>query len=198
MSGFTLYLADTTQQNGRVDTFNDQEVKTIIVQHEGRKGPDDAQVLVAPGFATVPVKGDRLLILDKSGELFAVAGSTQSVEESLQLGPGSRAVYSTDVSAVLKALIKLLADGTISISGESVSVSGDTTFNDTVTVGGAGAGYVALAQKVDLLWTTLYTLFTSGWVIPPAPDAGAALKAAFVAAFPTPPQSVAAAKTKTE
>ncbi len=54
---------------------------------------------------------------------------------------------------------------------------------------------VALSTKVDLLWTTLDTLFRTTWV--PAPtDGGAALKAAYLAAFATPPASVASAKMK--
>lgn len=57
-------------------------------------------------------------------------------------------------------------------------------------------GYVALAQKVDLLWTTLYTLLTT-WV-PAPPDGGAAFKAASIAAFPTPPTSVACSNLKAD
>jgi hypothetical protein len=66
--------------------------------------------------------------------------------------------------------------------------------------GGAGpaADFVAMAAKVDLLWATLYTLFTSGWVVSPN-DGGAALKTAFAAAFPPPgPSSVASTNLKAD
>ena len=47
------------------------------------------------------------------------------------------------------------------------------------------------ATGIDAFVATLYTLFTSGWT-PVAGDGGAALKAAFTAAFPAPPASTGA------
>jgi hypothetical protein len=183
MSGFNLYLADTTKQHGRLDTFNGQEFPTYVVQHDGRRGPMDAQVLFAPGFASVPVEGDRLLIMSKQGELYAIGGACQNVEESLGLTAGSRAVYSTDTSGVLQAIIRLLADGKINITGD-------------VTIGESSPGFVALSAKVDALWLSFYNMF-SGWT-PVAQDGGTALKTAFTTAFPSAPESVAATKLKTE
>jgi len=55
--------------------------------------------------------------------------------------------------------------------------------------------YVALATKVDLLWTTLDTVLRTAWVVVPT-DGGAALKVAYAAAFPVPPTSVAASNLK--
>ena len=69
-----------------------------------------------------------------------------------------------------------------------------------VVTGGAGpaADFVAMSAKVDLLWTTLYNLFVTGWT-PAANDGGAALKTAFVAAFPPPgPSSVASSNLKAD
>lgn len=53
----------------------------------------------------------------------------------------------------------------------------------------------ALATKVDLLWSTLDTVLRTAWVVAPS-DGGAALKAAYLAAFAAPPTSVASTKLK--
>ena len=68
-----------------------------------------------------------------------------------------------------------------------------------ITTGGlptSVVGFVAMAPLVDLLWSTLWGVF-SAWV--PAPnDGGAALKTAFLAAFATPPASVASTNLKAD
>lgn len=58
-----------------------------------------------------------------------------------------------------------------------------------------GADFVALAGKVDDFIATIDGVFRSDWT-PVAQDGGAALKAAYSAAFSTAPPSVAATKTK--
>lgn len=55
--------------------------------------------------------------------------------------------------------------------------------------------FVALANLVDSIFTSIDTVFRTSWV-PVAMDGGAALKAAWTAAFATPPSTVAATKTK--
>jgi hypothetical protein len=63
-----------------------------------------------------------------------------------------------------------------------------------ITSGGLPAsvgGYVAMANLVGTLWTTLWGVF-SGWT-PVANDGGAALKTAFLAAFTTAPNAASVA-----
>ncbi len=60
----------------------------------------------------------------------------------------------------------------------------------------SSADAAALASKVDLLWSTLYTLLTT-WT-PAPPDGGLAFKTAAIAAFPIPPTSVASTKLKVD
>lgn len=65
-------------------------------------------------------------------------------------------------------------------------------------LGSSGAiDFVALASLVDSFISTIDTVIRVAWV--PAPgDGGAALKAAYTAAFSTPPSSVAATKVQAE
>jgi len=85
-------------------------------------------------------------------------------------------------------------DTQIQIKDNQINI---TTGTGTVQINSA-ADAAALASKVDSFISTLYTLFTTGWVVPPAPDAGAALKTAFALAFSTPPASTASAKLKVD
>lgn len=67
-----------------------------------------------------------------------------------------------------------------------------------IRAGSAGAiDPVALSSKVDAFIAALDALFRTTWVVVPM-DGGAALKAAFAAAFPTPPTSTGATKLKAE
>jgi hypothetical protein len=59
-----------------------------------------------------------------------------------------------------------------------------TTIDITTAGASAATDFVAMSAKVDLLWTTLWTVFNS-WIVTPQ-DGGAALKTAFLAAFPPP------------
>ena len=89
--------------------------------------------------------------------------------------------------------IALKSDGTI----ESVNAGGSLTVNTSgQTVANSDVDSAALASAVDLLWSTLWTVF-NGWV--PVPnDGGAALKTAFLASFPSTPSSVASQTLKVD
>jgi hypothetical protein len=66
----------------------------------------------------------------------------------------------------------------------------------TVNLGAEfGASLVALATKVNAYTAKMDILLRTTWVPVPT-DGGAALKTAYLAAFPTPPASVAAAKVR--
>jgi phage baseplate assembly protein V len=95
------------------------------------------------------------------------------------LGAGEVAIYSQHGQKIL-----LKTGGAVEITAPGgVSV-------------GAGSDAVALAAKVDVLWATFYSMFST-WV--PAPqDGGSALKAAFTAAFASPPASVASTNLKAD
>ncbi len=99
------------------------------------------------------------------------------------LYPTSRALADAHATQV-----RLGMDG-----GKSVAV-GQTT----VSLGSPTAtDFVALASKVDLLFTLLDGVFRVGWVPVPL-DGGAALKAAYLAAFAAPPASVASLVVKSQ
>jgi hypothetical protein len=86
-------------------------------------------------------------------------------------------------------------------TGGEVSADGLPLGSEAVVtelrVGGPLADFVALAAKVDTIITLLDTVIRTGWVVT-AGDGGAKLKAAYIAAFPTPPVTVAATKLKSE
>lgn len=110
----------------------------------------------------VNINGSPVVIVCDSGA-YRVTG----------LASGEKVVYS-----MFGQRIHLKADGSVEITAPGgVSV-------------GNGSDAVAMAAKVDALWSTLYTMFST-WAPPATPDSGAALKAAFTAAFPSSPSSVA-------
>lgn len=170
-------IADTTNQGSRLDTFDDQEIQTLVVQQDGVTGPRDAQLMFGVGFASMPVEGDRLAVIEIDSNLYVVGGASQALESALGLNPGERLLFSTDADGAIQATIRLKADGTVGV--------------------GSGSNPVAMADKVDQLWSTLYDMF-SNWT--PAPnDGGAALKTAFTAAFPPPgPASTASTNLKAD
>ena len=67
-----------------------------------------------------------------------------------------------------------------------------------VTTGAAADDFVAMSAKVDDFITKLDTVMRAGWVIPAAPDAGLALKTAYIAAFGTPPGSTKSTNLKAD
>ena len=83
--------------------------------------------------------------------------------------------------------------------GQQIKLGSDTntvaTQEGTFNVG-TGSDFVALASKVDTLWTTFWNMFNA-W-IPSSPDGGAALKAQFQASFPTTPTTVASLNLKAD
>lgn len=187
MNAFKLFYSDVTRQHSRLDAYDGQEIQTLVAQQDGPAGVADAQLLFAPGLASAPVQGDRLMVTRINSNLYAVGGASQGVEAALGLSPGERALFSTDTSGNLKSVIKLRADGSASIVATTLTVDGDLQVDGTVSVGTASDA-AALATKVDLLWAAFYAMF-SGWSPVPL-DGGAALKTAFTTAFPAPPLPV--------
>jgi hypothetical protein len=95
--------------------------------------------------------------------------------------------------------ISVIDDETVEIKNASATISIDSSGNVQVDapklILNSQADSVALASQVDTLWTTLDTVIRTAWVVAPT-DGGAALKAAYIAAFATPPSSVASSKMK--
>lgn len=111
--------------------------------------------------------------------------STHSLQGAIALplgpAPRSRLLAGVDASDMVigtadgKVLARFGADGSVSFAE------------------GAG-GYIALSNKVDAFITKIDTVLRS-WIVTPS-DGGAALQVAYKTAFPNPPTSVAATKTK--
>jgi len=129
------------------------------------------------GTLPVPINTDRIELRTLTGTTFIAVLDTGAIEiEAMEIGKINMAI--TGDITVENALGKW-----------ELAAGGVTTLN-------SGVDAAALASKVDLLWTTLYTLLTT-WV-PAPPDGGAAFKAASIAAFPIPPTTVASTKLKVD
>ena len=161
------------------------------------------------GLMAEPVKTDRISLRTRSGltEISVLDDETIEVKvndvASLSIDTDGNVTLETDGNISAESTggdVTVIADG-----DSTVEAGGDVSLDNgsqsvvvgsaSVDVGGA-TDFVAMATKVDTLWTTLYTLLTT-WV--PAPmDGGAAFKTAAIAAFPTPPSSVASGNLKAE
>lgn len=129
----------------------------------------------------------------QEGKAFKIIISSQDNITPTSL-PGERQMYSTDASGSAKmANIYLKVDSTVEIK----TIAGTLEINPAgvVTIN-AGTDAAGLASKIDTLWATFYAMF-AGWV-PVLNDGGTALKNAFLAAFPTPPTTVASQKLKVD
>lgn len=127
MGAFNIFLSDVSNQGSRYSEFGDQNFKTLVVQQEGATGPRDAQLMFGVGFASMPVPNDRLIILSKNSNLYAIAGASQAVEESFGLKPGERMIFSTDENGAVQSTILMRADGTLVLNGGTESaVKGDS------------------------------------------------------------------------
>jgi hypothetical protein len=110
-----------------------------------------------------------------------------------EVNPGEYQIYSS-ATGVKKAKITLGLDGTITCENTGGSITLDPTGVVEVNSSVDSAG---LTSKIDTFISTLDTVFRTGWVVLPN-DGGAALKAAYITAFGTPPATVASQSLKVD
>lgn len=129
------------------------------------------------GLIVEPIRTDRVEIRTRDGKSFVAVTDSNDVE----------------IQAFDNSKVTLKNDGTITMENSAGSV---TLKSSGVTeIGGAGDS-ASLASQVDAHFLKFYTLLTT-WVVV-ATDGGLALKTAALAAFPTPPSSVASNKLKVD
>lgn len=137
----------------------------------------DVERLQQYGITSNPPTDSETLVLNISGsndKSFVIV--CESGEYRLKnLDNGEVCLYS-----MYQQQIHLKKDGSITISANTIN-------------NGNGTDFVALASKVDLLWQTLYTIFSS-W----APVYEASLKSSFLAAYGAGPQSTASTNLKAD
>jgi hypothetical protein len=103
------------------------------------------------------------------------------VSEDASTGRGESLIFSRNAAGQVVASVHLRDNGQVVIT-------------TTGAVVGNGASPVALAQKVDMLWTALWGVI-NGWT----PVYETALKANFLVAFPPPgPQTVGSSNLKAD
>lgn len=164
-----------------------------IVEPTSVRTHDISDAVFEPSLVPLVADGDNGAF-SSSIDTDRVALRTRSGDTKLSVlaSEGISATTTGDVMVDADGDVKVTSDGTISLDNGSQSVEVGTASVDV----GAATDYVAMAAKVDLLWTTLHTLLTT-WTPVPA-DGGAAFKAASIAAFPAPPSSVASTNLKAE
>lgn len=152
---------------GRIKTIENVDGELICQINFGADVTEPAIVYCSPNINEWPLPGDEVVVADINGQNTVIAAFKQTPSA---LKGGEVIVYSRGEDGDVSASVRLTDDGKVNV-------------ND-------GDDSAALTSKVDLLFETLDGVFRTDWVIPPAPDAGAALKTAYLEAFPTPPQSV--------
>ena len=147
---------------------------------------DISDVWFDPGGYPLMPEGDNGLL--------AVPVATDRISLRTRLGLGTVSVLDDDTIEITTAAgtVTMDAAGVITLENATQSLE----VGATAVAAGSGTGFVAMATKVDTLWTTLYTLLTTWTPVPM--DGGAAFKTAAIAAFPTPPTSVASTNLKAE
>lgn len=120
-----------------------------------------------------PVGADGVVLCPAGVSESALLVCAQGAVPSATLAPGEGGLHFLGTYAVY-----LDAEGKVHLGG-----------------GTAAAAFAARADKVDAFIATMDQLLRTDWIVVPT-DGGAALKAAFAAAFPTPPTTVAASNVK--
>ena len=208
MGGISVDIG--TVKGYEVAPNKDGDDNVLLLQVEFTN-PDDLQTVEwfrSSGVDSVPQTESRVIVVDLADDYrVAIAlddGSEPTVSE------GERELYSYDEARTRQAQINLAADGTITINNANTTITIDSSGEVTIDAGSnnvnvnaakltlnSSADAAALASKVDLLWSTLDTVFRTAWIVAPM-DGGAALKAAYIAAFATPPSSVASTKLEVD
>jgi hypothetical protein len=204
---------------GKVVSYNDVTqtakikplFKRAVIDEDGNEAQEEipeipnVPVIFPRGggfFFSVPLaKNDNVLLLfmDKSIDGFMTSSGTVDLEQvDLREHNLSDAVAIPGFFPLKKAIKATLANDAVlgKENGTQLRATGDAVEITTKGAPAAIGGPVALANLCDLLWTTLDVVFRA-WV--PAPlDGGASLKAAYLAAFPIPPSSVASSNLKAD
>lgn len=188
-----------TVRGASVTTNRDGEDPVRLLQVELTNGDDlqEVEQIRTSGDDAAPRPGSRVIVLSL-GAAYRVGIISDDGSDPV-VDPGSREIYAYDGNGNRTAKIYLQGGGGVTIetgtSAVDVSPGGVVTVTADKLVLNSEIDAAGKASAIDLLWTTLDTVFRS-WVPPPTPDSGAALKAAYMAAFPAPPSSVASAKLK--
>jgi hypothetical protein len=115
----TSGISDVTDQATKTELFSDQPMKVLTSQVETKRGTSKAQNLFAVGFASSPVKKDRLIVQQIGSFLFAVGGSTREIEETLNLSPGERCIFSTDENGAIVQRLYFDTNGVMTLDDGS-------------------------------------------------------------------------------
>lgn len=156
---------------------DDGQIQLVKITGLADETQEDVERVQPYGLTTNPPLDSEAVVVYMNGNRdHGVVIVTDSGEYRIKnLVSGEVAVYSQ-----FGQIILLAADGTIKVTASE-------------TIHGNGDSYVALASKVDALWTALWGVF-NGWT----PVYETALKTYFMGAFPTAPDTVGSSNLKAD
>lgn len=165
-----------------VNAINDgAAIQAVTVTALADESLDSVQHMQQGGLSHVSLPGAEGLMLCLGGSReapFVFAVSNRSVRPTGSAG-GETVLYAAEKDGVQA---RLKVGGPLEVTS-----AGGPTADD----------FVAMAGKIDTIISTLDTMFRTGWVVVPT-DGGAALKAAYLAAFSSAPGSTASSNLKAD
>jgi hypothetical protein len=154
-------------------------------------------------FVTFPLEpGDNVFLIfcDRSIDDFWFSdGGTPMDQNDFRSHDLSDAVAIPAFYPSKKSITDALGNDAVFGKEKGVQVRSKGSSIDITSNGLASAigGFVAMAQKVDLIISTLDTIFRTSW-IPVPQDGGLELKKQYLLGFPTPPTSTASKNLKAD
>lgn len=162
---------------GRIKEIFKEDGEITAIVETGTGQEVTVKIMASSGSEFHPMPGDSVLC-HRAGQEIIVSAVLHG-DASTERGEGI--IFSRNLSGQIVASINIKADGKVTV---------------TPTTGveiGNGSDFVAMASKVDLIWTTFWNVINA-W----APVYEASLKSAFLAAFPNPNNSVASTNLKAD
>lgn len=146
----------------------DDDVRILQVEFSNKDDVQSVELFPGSGEEVSPMPGDKVIVVDLSPSYrIAVSSNCYKVPE---VDFGEKMIYSYDENGIPLSHIIMHDDGNVEIQGD-----GDyaVRFNELKSAFDELKSNLNDAiQRINLIATTLKT-----WVIPPAPDGGAALQA---------------------
>jgi hypothetical protein len=197
---------DATTQTAEIEI----QTKRILERSDGSYLSEELPILVnVPvavwgsvdyllGFALSPGDTGMLVFSETSLDQWRTKGEVTSPSDIERHGLSGAVFWPGGVRDVSQILADVLTSGAVFGKRGGAQLRANGTTMEATSSGAAAStgGFVALATLCDTLWSTLDTVLRN-WT-PVANDGGAALKTAYLAAFPTPPSSVASSNLKAD
>jgi hypothetical protein len=175
-------------------TFTSEELPILVNVPIAYQGSSD----YVTAYALAPGDTGMVMFSETSLDQWRSKGSVTSPSDIERHGLSGAVFYPAPLP-IAKIVADVLTTGAFFGKKAGCQLRATGTTMEVTTAGAATSvgGFVALATKVDALWAALDTVIRTAWIVAPN-DGGAALKAAYTAAFPTPPATVTSTNLKAD